>query len=145
MIEEIDQATLEAATAHIPWLPAELKWARRRPAALRTPIPSAGDRVYYRHHEWRDVVDADVIGVQSLTDLDDPNLWRFQLDSAGVAVEVEGRLVMIAAFDPWPLLTLKTPFGTGLSREARLRGSAGWLPLDWRTRYRPVPRIRVVT
>jgi hypothetical protein len=46
--------------------------------------------------------------------------------------------------DPWPMLTLNTPWGLGMTQEARLRGSAGWLPLDWETRHRPLPDVMIV-
>lgn len=125
-------------TAQMPHTPAEYAWARQRPMEHHTPIPQVGDEVFYRHVEWGPVVRADVLDVQSLDDMSDPHLWIVET-AHGEPLTLDGRHIIRPALDRWPLLTLRTPHGVGLTREARLRGSAGWLPLDWESRYRPTP------
>jgi hypothetical protein len=128
----------------IVYTPEEYVWARRRPAHQRTPIPQVGDEVMYRHIEGGPVVRAEVLAVQNLEDFSDPNLWYFQSDQYGQPVTVEGQMVLAQAHDPWPEVTLRTPYGIGVTREARLRGATGWLPLDWENRPVPQPQILVV-
>src|SRR5258707_434464 len=130
--------------ASIVYTPEEYQWARRRPASQRTAIPQVGDEVMYRHIEGGPVVRAEVLAVQNLEDFQDPNLWYFQTDSEGRPAEIEGRRVLAKAYDPWPELTLKTPYGVGVSREARMRGAVGWLPLDWETRQLPAPQFLIL-
>lgn len=134
---------LERLTALIPYGEWEYRWARERPPRHRTPVPAVGDEVDYRHDPWAEPSRAEVLAVQPLDDITDPNLWTVETrrDGSGqeVPLLVEDRPVLRPHADPWPLLTLRTVHGVGQSREARLRGSAGWLPLDWRTRYRPLP------
>lgn len=125
---------------------AEVDWAHRRPAPDRTPLPSVGDEVMYRHDSGGPVVRAEVVWVQPLDDLSDPHLWQVQTDAFGDPVLLEGRYVRRQRFDPWPLVRLRVPGrGIGETREARLRDSPGWLPLDWESRYRPQPQFTVVT
>jgi hypothetical protein len=107
---------------------AELRWARERPPAERTPIPAAGDEVLYRHDQNGPVERAEVEAVQPLDDLYDPNLWTLHADAGGSPLLLEGRPVMREVNDPWPLLTLRTLWGRVQTREARLPGSPGWLP-----------------
>lgn len=131
----------EEQTRGIPLGEHEFAWARNRPAADRTPLPEAGDDVLYRHDEWGDVMPATVEWVQPADDHDDPMLWRVDRDPATGGVFLhEGKPMFVAVPDPWPSLRLKVP-GLGLvtTREARLRGSPGWLPLDWERRRRPLP------
>lgn len=128
----------------IVYTPEEYQWARRRPAGQRTPIPAVGDEVMYRHLEGGPVVRAEVLEVQDLENFQDPNLWYFQTDALGRPVEIEGRRVLAKAYDPWPELTVRTPYGVGITREARLRGSCGWLPLDWEARGQPAPEILIL-
>lgn len=128
----------------IVYTPEEYEWARRRPASQRTPIPQVGDEVFYRHAENGPVVRAEVLKVQNAEDFSDPNLWYFQTDQYNRPVEVDGQRVLARAHDPWPEVTVKTPFGIGVTREARLRGSPGWLPLDWETRAVPQPQILIL-
>lgn len=134
----------EQDTKAIPWTEEEFRWAQRRPATDRTPIPHVGNEVMYRHNPWEPPTRAEVLAVQSLDDISDPNLWRPQRDLDGQLTQVEGRYILTGALDPWPELTLRTIYGIGISRESRLRGSPGWLPLDWETRNRPVPTFTVV-
>lgn len=120
----------ELATCHVPYSAGEYRWARQRPVADRTPIPSVGDEVLYRHAPWEPPVPADVLHVQPFEDMADPNLWS-DIDGP------EGMPIWVPAVDPWPLLTLRAHgYGRVKTREARLRGSPGWLPLDWQSRKR---------
>lgn len=131
----------EVDTRLIPYSAAEVAWALERPAPDRSAIPAEGDEVDYRHDPWGPVRRALVQWVQPLDDFDDPNLWTVQTDPmTGEPLLLDDRPVMAQRLDPWPLLRLRVPgVGVGLSREARLRGSAGWLPLNWRARRRPMP------
>jgi hypothetical protein len=131
----------EEDTRHVPHEPWEIEWARKRPAEHRVKLPRVGDEVCYRPVEWGPVQLAEVLWVQPLDDLDDPNLWTVERDAFGRPLQLDGRPVLAQHLDPWPLLRLHVP-GLGLpvlSREARLRGAAGWLPLDWPARHRPMP------
>ncbi len=129
----------EAATRPVPIGRHEIEWAHNRPGQHRVPVPRPGDQVMYRHDEWGDVSEAEVLSVQPLDDLDDPHLWFPQTDERGQLLELDGRPILAQKPDPWPRVVLRTRYGTAVTREARVRGSAGWLPLDWQTRYRPKP------
>jgi hypothetical protein len=131
----------EHLTRGVPISRAEVEWAHQRPSQHRVPVPHVGDEVLYRHNDWEDPTPAEVLEVQPLDDLDDPHLWRVEVGPDGQPVELDGRAIIAQRADPWPRVTLRTRFGVGITREARLRGSAGWLPLDWATRYRPVPAV----
>lgn len=136
-------AMTEMDTRSVPWETAELHWQLNRPPQHRTPIPAAGARVFYRHTPWGPVTAAQIIEVQSLDDQDDHYLWHRHVNPLTGAPEIDGagRYLMKPAPDPWPSLTLATDWGHRITREARVRGSAGWLPLDWATRYRPLPQM----
>ncbi len=95
--------------------------------------------MWYRHDDWGPVSEATVLAVQSLEDVGDPNICRWQADEAGNLVLIDGRPVAQVGSDPWPKVTLRTRYGIGITQEARLRGSAGWLPDGWETRWRPGP------
>lgn len=136
----------ERDTRLIPYQEWEMRWAAQRPAADRVPLPVAGATVAFRADYWGAVVLADVIEVQDLEDVADPHLWRVDMAADGLPLLLEGRPLMVQCADPWPLLMLRVPgVGAGLSRESRLRGSPGWLPLDWETRHRPLPAFHAVT
>lgn len=136
----------EAQSWLIPYSASEISWAHERPGQHRTPLPVAGDEVEYRHDSWGPVVRVDVVHVQSLDDIGDPHLWRVELDGFGRPLLLDDRPVMQQRFDPWPVLRLKVPrVGLVDTREARLRGSPGWLPLDWETRFRPMPEFTIIT
>lgn len=137
------------------YAPGEFERARRRPKAEQTPIPQVGDRLFYRHREGSpNVYAVEVVAVQSLEDFSDPNLWYLQTDAAGQPRYVEGQLVLAQAHDPWPMVTLELvepivedhlPAGIQFeTREARMRGSVGWLPLDYATRAQAAPSILIV-
>ncbi len=102
-------------------------WARCRPPRHRNPVPAPGDRVGYRHNPGGPVSQAVVERVDTSNQADF-NVWRFVVDEHEQPVIVDGRAVMELTDDPWPDVWLYTDFGRVVTREARLPGSAGWLP-----------------
>lgn len=140
----MDRVTVELMSRPIPYSAAEVGWARNRPSDLRTPIPGEGDTVLCRLVEWDEPHEAIVERVQPLDDINDPHLFEVSTDGRGEPVLIEGRPILNGLTDPWPTLWLVVygPHGSIVhthTREARLRGSAGWLPLDWKTRRRWLP------
>jgi hypothetical protein len=137
------RAEAELACRGMATTPEQVAWARSRPAPRRTPLPEVGDEVFYRHDTWLDPIPARVLWIQPDDDVDDPHVCQVQTDGQGMPVLVEGRPVFVTNPDPW--LTLKLVVTVDghiehpLTREARLPGSPGWLPLDWATRWRPMP------
>lgn len=88
-----------------------------------TPIPAVDDTVWYRHVEFGDLTEAVVVAVQDPeADRTDPNVW-YRDNASGAALRLHAW--------PWLVLTLDTMYGRLTCREARARGSAGWLPYDW--------------
>lgn len=88
-----------------------------------TPIPAVGEIVWYRAVEFGDLVEAVVEAVQDPDDdRADPHVW-YRDNETGQAVRLHAW--------PWLTLTLRTADGRVTCREARARGSAGWLPRDW--------------
>lgn len=137
----------ENGTQLIPYGAEETMWARTRPPDQRVPTPQPSDTVYYRHDPWGPLMFATVDEV-----LDDPadprvgghnpDVWEVQRDQVtGKYLVVMGKQLIVRKPDPWPQLRLLTRPRTMVivTQEARLRGSPGWLPLDWETRYRPTP------
>ncbi len=141
MFDQGGSPLTEADSRPIPYTRAEFDWAHDRPARCRVPVPTEGDTVFYRHDPWAAPTEARVEWVQPADDLDDPHLWDVQVDEHHRPLLHQGRPVMKPKLDPWPLLRLKTRFGLVDTREARLRGAPGWLPLDWESRWRPVPEV----
>ena len=151
----MDELRDETATQGVPYAPQEFAWARIRPPAHRVPVPHVSQRIRYRHQYWGPVVDAVVV---SVPDLDHPptfaeisatgeldqNVWDLLRDNATGALLTDGfgapRPVLLP--DPWPMIVVRAQGVPGLvsTREARLRGAPGWLPLDWRSRWRPGPQ-----
>lgn len=145
----------EALTRHIPRTKEEHEWARWRPPRCRCPLPAVGDRVLYRHDEWAEPVNAVVLEIRDdrpdnpfewANPYDppfDPNVWRVVTINGRPARDGQGRMKMERHPDAWPTLLLKVDGSRSHveTREARLRGSPGWLPLDWRDRQRPVPGL----
>lgn len=146
----------ELGTRLVPWDQIEVTHARNRPPTERPPTPEVGDRVWYRRYDWDrhpptgalvEPVIATVTEVQSLADRDDPNLWQRVRSLRGAPMwTLAGGAVYQVVADPWPWLHLRLadvvkPSG-GLmrygeivqTRESRMRGSAGWLPLDYLAR-----------
>lgn len=75
-----------------------------------SPLPVPGEHVLYRHVEFGDITDALVVEVVP----DDPQ-------------DITSRV----GDHPWSVVLLRTGQGLVATREARVRGSAGWLPLSW--------------
>lgn len=127
----------EMDTRLIPIDRIECSYARNRVSSERTPVPAVGDPVYYRHNEWDSEVDVAVVReVQNLQQYDDPNLWQIQRDQNNRPVaDGFGGVLMVPVNDPWPWIVLRSErYGLRRTWESRVRGSAGWLPLNWRTR-----------
>ncbi len=128
----------ELGTRHVPWERIEVTWANNRPHHERPATPVIGERVWYRHDEWSpDVILVTVLDVQPADDMDDPNLWRIIRDAYGQPILDAGVPRRAPHPDPWPEIMFRRAEGSDrltCAREARLRGSAGWLPLDWHTR-----------
>jgi hypothetical protein len=128
----------ELATRLVPWDAVEVAWARNRPHHERPALPAVGEHVWYRRNTWdpHDVCEwCQVVEVRDLDDRTDPNLWHQVRDANGQPVYDAGQPRHAPAADPWPWLRLRRPNGLiAETREARLRGSPGWLPVDYRTR-----------
>lgn len=150
-------AANELGTRVVAWQQIEFTHARNRPHAERPPLPLVGQQVRYRRHDWdhnsaTSEVEAPelvtVVRVQPLDDRTDvhwvsdvgacrdPNLWHLIRDRDGQPLrDGFGQLRYAPVADPWPTLWLRRPNGIiAETRESRLRGSAGWLPLDYRSR-----------
>lgn len=148
----------EIATRWVPWQQNEFSHVHNRPHAERPPLPAPGDQVWYRRYDWN--VDertgehhepelVTVIEVQHPDDTElvcnlpdigpvrDLNLWHLVRDNltGQPLYGIDGQPWYVHVADPWPWLRMRRPNGLlAETREARLRGSAGWLPLDYRTR-----------
>lgn len=112
----------------MPVTPEMVAWARCRPGRDRTPMPEPGARVWYRHNHHGPLTVAAVEKVD-LSNRDDYGVWRFVVDAIGKPVMVEGRRLMELVDDPWPDVWLRTDYGRVVTRESRIEGSAGWLPM----------------
>jgi hypothetical protein len=138
----------ERATRLVPYSPSEITWAQCRPPAERVPPPVVGDKVWVRHEPWGSVVPGTVIHVQPLDDpwQDNPYLWTNRTDplTGAFLVTADGEPIAERHPDPWPVVHVAWVGGVDHTQEARLRGSAGWLPLDWENRRRPMPTVLVV-
>lgn len=110
-------------------VPQELvAWARHRPPHQRTRIPRPGERVLYRHVPYGELSEAEVEEVDT-SNMEDWNVYRVVVDESGRPVEIGGRRVTEMVEDPWPDLVLRTDYGRLVTREARIDGSPGWLPM----------------
>lgn len=112
----------------------DINRARWRPEAQRTPIPAVGDRVLFRPTEEAGLVMATVLEVT----YHDPegvdwNCWRVRTnpETATPVYDDDGNVILDPHPDAWPTLLLKVDGQAShvVTREARLPGSAGWLPL----------------
>lgn len=145
----------EQSTYMIPWSERELAWQRLRPVEHRVPLPRPGQRVLVRLERFADPVPGVVQSVPDLArgwrweDLEpgretpDPWVWQLRRGPRGELLMDSHGLPRIDLLpDPHPSIVLHVEGRRGLAetREARLRGSPGWLPLDWRERWRPGPR-----
>jgi hypothetical protein len=130
-----------------PHTPEEIRrWAHGRQPHEREPVPAAGERVLFREVQFGPAVPAVVAAVQDTTGphdhwnrhgglealrgpgQPDVNVWRYD----------EERRDWVLLDDPWPWVQVQVITGTGEDgnpvlaqprwcREARVRGSAGWL------------------
>jgi hypothetical protein len=114
------------------------RWAHRRQPHEREAVPEPGERLLFRQLDFGEAVPAVVDQVQDMTDpaahwgphdglgQADPNVWGF---------DEQGRIRLKA--DPWPWVAVRIirPGDDGgeylavpqWCKEARVRGSAGWL------------------
>lgn len=147
----------ESDTRLVPYEHAEIAYARNRPHHERPPIPRPGDRIYYRREFWdENPVLATVVDVQDLDDHTDPDLWEPVKNVYGQQIYDAGVPRFAPMADPWPWVWLR-PDDTGRiaqTKESRVRGAPGWLPLNWRDRpvrlpgdlvMRPLPPRNVPT
>lgn len=136
------RAEIEQACRGLPVTPEQQRWAICRPAPRRTPLPAVGDEVLYRHDSWLEPIPAVVEWIQPGDDVGDPHVMQPQIEN-GLPVLVEGRPVFVTNPDAWLSLILRVTLDGAvvrpITREARLPGSPGWLPLDWQNRFRPMP------
>lgn len=134
----------------LPWDSAELAWQARRPVTHRTPSLALGLHLLFRPVAWSDELIP--IVVTAIQDLDsdearrDPNVYDKMTNPEHTRVLTDplGQPLTRLREDPWPWIHFQVlddqgqPYGAVRScREARLRGSAGWLPLDHARRERP--------
>lgn len=141
----------ELPTRLVPYQRWEFSYARNRRAQERPPWPRVGDEVYYRRNQW----DTDDLLVRvRVADVQDPgdvtsehavhiNQMIHDTVTGGVLLDPLGKPVVSPVPDPWPWVILRyegdVPKGTGrawmgrpqMTWESRVRGSAGWLPLNY--------------
>lgn len=127
----------ELDSRSIPYEQREVTFALNRPPHLTQPWPTVGQRVLYRRHDWSTVaVPATILEVQDPDDYADPWLWHTVRDPNGNVVLTDDEVPLRSRVaDPWPWVRLRPDDNLGEvveTREGRLRGSAGWLPLSWR-------------
>lgn len=95
-----------------------------RPRQQRTPVPAPGDRVSYIRDEWGDPEPCTVLQVQQQDEITGPG----GVQPRGRA-PIDPNLLINHGQDPMPLVLLQTDEGfCTWTREARVRGSAGWRP-----------------
>lgn len=114
-------------------LPEEVLHARNRPPVERTPRPEVGQRVWYRHRAHGALERAEVVEV--VEDESDPSTHRYVVHDptqGPVTDPATGRRLRELVNDPWWSVLLKVEGHAGLimTREARIAGSPGWLPLN---------------
>lgn len=148
----------EIATRWVPWQQSEFSHVHNRPHAERPPLPAPGDQVWYRRYDWHhntqtgEVEEPELVTVVEVQDPNDTtlvchlpdigpardlNLWELLRDNltGRPLIDGTGQLAYRHVPDPWPWIRMRRPNGMiAETREARLRGSAGWLPLDYRSR-----------
>lgn len=145
----------EALTRLIPFGQDEATYARNRLPAERPPWPRVGDRLYYRREAWD--VDGQlhlmqVVDVQSPDDT--TSEWATNLcqhlrgnENGQPLFRPDGSPVVVPLPDPLPWVHLRWPdeleipkgsdhawkYRIQMTFESRMRGSPGWLPLDYAT------------
>lgn len=111
----------------IPMTAEDVQFVRCRPPWLRTNLPHVGQRVKYRHEDYGELVDAEILAVD-MENRHDPCVWRYVLDGNRNPVTLHGVRVMEVVDDPWPSVRLVTTLAFVVdTREARFPGSPGWL------------------
>lgn len=100
-----------------------------RPPERRTAMPRAGQVVWYRHEPFGALQPVEVLEVD-ISNPADTYVWRYAVDGNNWPVMVDGKHVMELVDDPWPDVYLKTSWGRIVTREARIEGSPGWLPMS---------------
>jgi hypothetical protein len=137
------RAQVEQECRGLPVTLAQRAWAICRPFPHRTPRPKVGDEVLYRADSWREPIPARVLWIQPDDDVDDPHVCQVQIDEHGRPTLLDGRPLFVTNPDAWLSLKLSITIDGHIehpiTREARLPGSPGWLPLDWEDRFRPMP------
>lgn len=137
-----------------PMTQTELERCRCRPGDVpRPPLPAVGDLVGYRAVAGGPVVAARVQGVESLADPwahehdafephgPDVNVWDVSVMPGTRMPRFDparpGAYLFELRDDPWPsvVVAVEPVDGKGrrlyaITREARLPGAAGWIPLD---------------
>lgn len=132
------------------WDGAEYAWQANRPPRHRVPVPAVGDHVMFRPASWSDELhEVIVVDVQDMDGEDakaDPNVRDkvTNADHTQLIFGPDGAPLTRLRQDPWPIVYYRHldadghPVGAVRScREARIEGSAGWLPLDHDKRERP--------
>lgn len=132
------------------WDGAEYAWQANRPPRHRVPVPAVGDRLLFRPASWSPdllpIVVTDVQDMDSDEARADPNVYDkvTNPEHTKVLTDPFGQPLTRLRDDPWPIVYYRhldadgEPVGSTRScREARLEGSAGWLPLDHADRERP--------
>jgi len=105
-------------------------WARCRPPADRPPLPAPGDEVWFRADAHGPLVPATVLEIL-IGNQQDLSVWRYVVHdpAAGPVLDGEGRPLMELVDDPWPDVVLRVGASRHATKEARIAGSPGWLPM----------------
>lgn len=132
------------------WDAAEYAWQADRPPRHRVPLPTIGDHVMLRMTAWAtELHECVVVDVQDMDSDDaraDANVHDkvTNEDHTRVLHGPDGRPLTRPRADPWPLVWVRRLDADGQpsggvfdTREARMEGSGGWLPMDHATRERP--------
>jgi len=114
----------------------DVVWARRRPPEQRTPCPIPGMEVYVRLAANGPLVVGTVLEVS--VDENDPSTHQYVVPDPSrppLTHPLTGRRLRELVDDPWWSLRIRLVDGHGAvayvdTREARLPGSPGWLPMD---------------
>src|SRR3954454_4979293 len=107
----------EQDTRLVPIEHSEVAYALNRATAERSPYPTVGDRVFFRHREWDVVVHPAVIrDVQDAGDRTDPWLWHTVKDVVGRQHFAHGVPRFVPVADPWPWVVLDAEIGGGALR-----------------------------
>lgn len=141
----------ELATRLLPVGLDEGAYARNRPHDARPPTPRVGDEVFFRRNEWDSDEDLWRMRVVEVQDPDDKtsewatNLWELIRGNwtGAPLFDRAGEMLILPVADPWPWVLLRwegeIPKGSehawmhrlAMTFESRVRGAAGWLPLDY--------------